>query len=262
MLPSTLNWWRTGDLDALATQGLNAVAMLFFAGAGLLIRTLRDETARSAALLQQVQASQAALEEAHRQLQESAARRQEMAVLEERQRIAREIHDSVAHALTALVVQAQVCRRLIVPDPEQAAAAAARCEEMARAALQETRQAVRALHPSGLDKQTDLEALQRLGRDYGIATGMAVTVTVDAAAAALAPDPIRLEQLYRIFQETLTNAQRHGQAGTVEAALTVAGDTLFITEGTAKNHVSSIIEKLGLRDRTQAAVWAVRQGLA
>lgn len=39
------------------------------------------------------------------------------------------------------------------------------------------------------------------------------------------------------------------------------GETLYITEGTAKNHVSSVIEKLGLRDRTQAALWAVRHGL-
>lgn len=39
------------------------------------------------------------------------------------------------------------------------------------------------------------------------------------------------------------------------------GEALFITEGTAKNHVSSVIEKLGLRDRTQAALWAVRHGL-
>ncbi|MFZ5818225.1 MAG: response regulator [Bacillota bacterium] len=38
-------------------------------------------------------------------------------------------------------------------------------------------------------------------------------------------------------------------------------EALFITEGTAKNHVSSVIEKLGLRDRTQAALWAVRHGL-
>jgi DNA-binding NarL/FixJ family response regulator len=39
------------------------------------------------------------------------------------------------------------------------------------------------------------------------------------------------------------------------------GEALYITEGTAKNHVSSVIEKLGLRDRTQAALWAVRHGL-
>lgn len=39
------------------------------------------------------------------------------------------------------------------------------------------------------------------------------------------------------------------------------GEALFITEGTAKNHVSNVIEKLGLRDRTQAALWAVRHGL-
>lgn len=57
-----------------------------------------------------------------------------------------------------------------------------RCEEMAREALQEARRAVRALHPAGLEQQTDVEALRRLARDYAIATGMQVEVTAGDAA--------------------------------------------------------------------------------
>ena len=172
--------------------------------------------------------SRSALERAHRQLQESAARQQEMAVLQERQRLAREIHDSVAHGLTTLVVQTQAARRLFDKDPDRARETIAKCEEMARDALQETRRAVRALHPSGLEQQTDLEALRRLARDWGLATGMAVEVTADEGALALAPDPNRLEQLYRIFQESLTNAQRHGRAQSASARLQVANGVLSL----------------------------------
>lgn len=203
--------------------------LLFSGSVGLLVRNLRDEKERSEALLRQVKDSQAALERAHRQLQESAVRQQEMAVLEERQRLAREIHDGVAHCLTALVVQTQAGRRLLERSPEQAAVTIARCEELAREALQETRLAVRALHPSGLEQQTEVEALQRLGRDFGIATGVSVEVTADVAARSLPPDPVRLGHLYRIFQEALTNASRHGQAKHVNASLTVSDGRLNLS---------------------------------
>lgn len=208
-----------------------AGAMIFFASTGVLMSNLRQEKARSERLLKEVTDSRAALERAHRQLQESAANQQHLAVLEERQRLAREIHDSVAHGLTALVVQTQAARKLLAKDPAKAAETAARCEEMAREALQETRRAVRALHPSGLEQVTDLEALQRLARDYGIATGMEVEVVADAGALALPPDHHRLEQLYRIFQEALTNAHRHGEATVVTARLSATPTelTLHIT---------------------------------
>ncbi|HYF94242.1 MAG TPA: sensor histidine kinase [Symbiobacteriaceae bacterium] len=206
-------------------------AMLFMGSTGVLLRNLEKERDRSRRLLKEVTESRAALERAHRQLQESAARQQEMAVIEERQRLAREIHDSVAHGLTALVVQTQAARKLLARDPARAAETVAKCEEMARDALQETRRAVRALHPSGLEQRSDVEALQRLARDYGIATEMRVEVRADEGARSLAPDPARLEQLYRIFQESLTNAHRHGQAKSVVATLSVADGmlTLVIT---------------------------------
>jgi signal transduction histidine kinase len=207
--------------QAYLESGMYATFLLFAGSAGLLLRNLKDEKEHSETLLRQVTQSQAALERAHRQLQASAARQQEMAVLEERQRLARDIHDGVAHSLTALVVQAQAGRRLLGRAPEEAAAAVARVEGLAREALQETRRAVRALHPSGLEQLTEVEALRRLGRDFAAATGIRVEMDADEPAGALPPDPVRLEQLYRIFQEALTNAHRHGGARSVSVALTV-----------------------------------------
>lgn len=229
-LLSSIPLWFGSPLTEMLFQAIGYGAFLLFAvSISMLMRTVRDEKERSEALLQQVNESQAALQRAHRQLQESAARQQHMAVLEERQRLAREIHDSVAHTLTALVVQVQAGRRLLDRAPDEAAATIRRCEDMAREALQETRRAVRALHPAGLEQQTEVEALRRLGNDFGIATGIQVEVTADPAAAALLPDPDRLEQLYRIFQEALTNAHRHGQARRVTAALSLAGDQLRLS---------------------------------
>lgn len=205
-----------------------AAALAFFGSTGVLMRNLTDAQAESRRLLGEVTDSRAALERAHRQLQESAARQQEMAVLEERARLAREIHDSVAHGLTVLVVQTQAARKLLDRDPARALDTIVKCEAMAREALQETRRAVRALHPSGLEQQTDVGALRRLALDYSMAANMAVVVTADEAAEALPPDYRRLEQLFRIFQEALTNAHRHGHAKAVRAELTVAGNNLLV----------------------------------
>jgi signal transduction histidine kinase len=209
----------------LVPTAINGMTLFTSWSIGLLVRRFMDQQKRSDQLLAEVTASQAALARAHRQLQETAAQAQQMAVLEERQRIAREIHDSVAHGLTVLIVQLQAARRMLPGRPEDALAWVARAEESARGALQEARQAVRALHPSGLDATSDGEALRRLGRDFGAATGIDVTVTEGPGVADLAPQPHRIEQLYRIMQEALTNAHRHGGARQVWAELRLERDS-------------------------------------
>ncbi len=252
-----LVWFRTlpsmPGIWSVAAVAIYASLLAFAGGAGLLARNLTESKSRSDELLKQFSESQAALERAHRQLRDSIASQQEMAVLEERQRLAREIHDSVAHSLTALVVQTQAARRLLERAPDQAAETIARCEEMAREALLETRRAVRALHPSGLEQQVDVEALTRLGRDFGIATGVSVEVSADAAAAALPPDPARLEQLYRIFQESLTNAHRHGRAKQVRARLTMSGNLLRMQISNDGLPPASLEPGIGLKSMAERA---------
>jgi signal transduction histidine kinase len=251
--------WLVTSLPSIVAEGTGAIpavviygaALLFFGSAGVLMRSLHDEQVRSARLLNEVTDSRSALERAHLQLQESASRQQQMAVLEERQRLAREIHDSVAHGLTALVVHLQAARKLMAIDPARAESTVTHCEEMAREALQDTRRAVRALHPSGLEQQADVEALSRLARDFGIATGMQVEVLADAAARSLPPDPERLEQLYRIFQEALTNAQRHGEAKSTRAELSVADGTLHLTMTNDGLPPSSLEPGVGLKSMAE-----------
>lgn len=239
----------------VAFTALYGFLYLFMSAIGLLIRTLNDGQVRSQQLLAEVSASQSALERAHRQLKETAAQQQEMAVIHERQRLARDIHDSVAHSLTALVVQMQVARRMVTRSPQQAAAVLERCEEMARTALQETRHAVRALHPAGLEAHHEVEALRRLGRDYGIATQMQVLVEADEAVLNLPPDPVRTEQLYRIFAEALTNAHRHGAATQVTATLSLAEGHLQMVisnNGRPPQHLDPGVGLRSMQERVQA----------
>lgn len=78
-----------------------------------------------------------------------------------------------------------------------------------------------------------------------------------ALAQAPAPDPEEGRVMAQLTEREREVLRLLGQGSSNREI----GEALFITEGTAKNHVSSVIEKLALRDRTQAALWAARHGL-
>ncbi|MFO7171629.1 MAG: sensor histidine kinase [Bacillota bacterium] len=188
-----------------------------------------------------------------RGFQDWAERQQEVAVLRERQRIAHEIHDSVAHALTLALVQLQIARRLLARDPAEAASALDRCVELTRSALQDTRYAVRALQPRG-QMLPDWEVLSRLAREFGAMSGVQVELLVDPASQQLPPDPVRSANLCRIFQEALTNAHRHGQARRVWARLSVAGSRLVLTVTNDGRPPASLVPGVGMQSIVKRAM--------
>jgi signal transduction histidine kinase len=174
----------------------SVVALIaWLAGRAIRARTLLTEELHEAAIR---------AEEAH----ESEAQR---AMAEERRRIAREMHDVVAHSVSVMVVQAGGARRIIDRDPDRAARAAAQIEYTGRAALVEMRRLLGLMHAAdeasaALAPQpsfAELDALVGRSRD----AGLPVTVQVEGAPRALPPG-IDLAA-YRIVQEGLTNALKH-----------------------------------------------------
>jgi signal transduction histidine kinase len=150
------------------------------------------------------------LQTAHHQLQEYAAQVEELAVAEERNRLSREIHDTIGHRLTVSAVQLEGAQRLIPRDPERAAGIVETVREQVREALGELRGAVATLREP---LETDLPirtALQRLSATFDRATGLSVQVDLPAELPALS-NAQRLA-FYRAAQEALTNVQRHAQA--------------------------------------------------
>lgn len=133
------------------------------------------------------------------------------AVAAERQRIARELHDVVAHSLSVMVVQAGAARRLVTTKPERAAEALGAIETTGREALDEMRRLLGVLRTAddgaaggALEPQPSLARLDAL---VGSETGLPVEVVVDGDPATL-PAAVDL-QAYRIVQEALTNVRKH-----------------------------------------------------
>jgi signal transduction histidine kinase len=168
---------------------------------------------------------------AHRDTAAAAARHaQDM----ERARLARELHDVVAHQLSAIAVQAGAARLAAASDPQAAAAAVAAIERQARGGLTELNQLVRELRPAA-DTGPDTSPQPRLGDIPGLIkrageAGMRAELRVDGEPRPL-PPAVELAG-YRVVQEGLTNAIRYaaGAAATVHLAYRDDGIMVEVTD--------------------------------
>jgi signal transduction histidine kinase len=140
--------------------------------------------------------------------------------LAERNRLARELHDSVGHALTATTLQAGAARAVFDSDPEFARRALASIEEVGRTAMDDLDHVLGVLREAEDADRRPQPTLAELDRLTG-----EVDVVVDGDPATLAPALSR--EAYRIVQEGLTNAAKHGE-GTVSLRLTITDELAIV----------------------------------
>jgi signal transduction histidine kinase len=159
----------------------------------------------------------AELKAAHAELEIQAERSRELAISGERARMAREVHDSVGHHLTAIHLQLQNAERFRERDPERSWVKVGEAKELALSSLSEVRRSVRALRPPALAERSGPGALAALARSFDGA-GPEVRFVVEGEERRL-PEHAELV-LYRAMQEGLTNAVRHSGARNVLATLT------------------------------------------
>jgi signal transduction histidine kinase len=166
------------------------------------------------------------LERAHSALQRYAEQARELAISEERNRVAREIHDSLGHYLVVVNVQLEAAGKLLDRDPEKAREAVTRAKSAASETLSEVRRSVRALKPSAMEKRTGLGALAALVREFKD-SGILVSFEVVGKARDLSPEADLL--LYRALEEGLTNALKYSGGSRVEAKLTFEPSRVRLT---------------------------------
>jgi signal transduction histidine kinase len=155
------------------------------------------------------------LQRANEKLRASAAQIEKLAMAQERSRIARDIHDSLGHALTGLNIQLESVIKLWPQRPDQAHQFLVQAKEMGSLALQEARQAVAALRDvSSLQGSLSAEILG-LAKQFQTLTGIHPDIQV-----ACPPLPPALQvTIYRLVQEALTNACKYAQATAVTVSI-------------------------------------------
>ncbi|OWY69875.1 two-component sensor histidine kinase [cyanobacterium TDX16] len=163
---------------------------------------------------------------ANEQLRKYALRIEDQATLQERSRIAREIHDSLGHSLTALNLQLETALKLWLSDSTRAYTFLTQAKKLGSQALQDVRQSVSALRDPLLGRSLE-QAIASLAENFGRSTGIIPLCQIQLT------DPITIEvstAIYRIVQEALTNISKYAAATEVKIQLQVT-----------KNHLKLII---------------------
>jgi signal transduction histidine kinase len=160
---------------------------------------------------------------------ELSAESQKTAVLSERARLAREIHDTLAQQLTAVVLQLEAAEGLVGRDGGRAQAALDTAREMARSALQEARRSVWDLRPTPLTATGLVAALAAEVEHWRERSGTAAIFHADHIRRPLSLSPPAEVALLRILQEALTNVARHSGASRVAVRLELVGDEARLT---------------------------------
>jgi signal transduction histidine kinase len=185
------------------------------------------------------------------------AQRKQSEVQAERVRIARELHDVLAHSLSQINVQAGVGLHLMEKQPEKAAEALASIKETSKTALDEVRSVLGVLRAEGgQDPSAPLVPEPDLSRLPGLAasvTSQGVEVALENGVAD-APKAVQLA-IYRIVQESLTNVVRHARATHARVSISIDKSHYVVAVGDDGTGLSDEITGgrglLGMRERAE-----------
>jgi signal transduction histidine kinase len=194
--------WVLGGQRSVDGIVLNELGVIAFYIVSMFARRNREANERARQLIEELDRSRAAQAEA--------------AALGERQRLAREMHDVLAHSLSGLVLNLEGARLLVERDggDPEVKGAIDRAHRLAKTGLQEARRAIGMLRDDDLPGPRGLSAL---GADFETDSGVRCTVSVSGEERDLGSD-VQLT-LYRVAQEALTNIRKHAAAERVDIRL-------------------------------------------
>lgn len=226
--------WRSEQVLSHVLMG--AVSLGFSLAIGAFIGSLFDRSAQRIELIRALDATRARLAAAHH----------EAGVLAERERLAREIHDTVAQGLTSLIMLLQAADPELESDPAAARRRLALAERTARESLAETRALLTALDPAQLSDARLDEALARLVERFGEETEIAAAFSTEGIPRPL--DANSQIVLLRVTQEALANARRHSGASRVGVELVYRPDrTVLVVRDNGGGFEPGQAEGFGLR---------------
>ncbi|MCW9134007.1 sensor histidine kinase [Bacillus paramycoides] len=241
---------HTGSLE-LESNAINFMFIVFSALAGNLIKKLTAARQMVDEQYGKLALSHTALKEAHEQLRLYAKEVEELTAVRERNDIAREIHDTVGHNMTALLVQLQLAEALWKQKSDATAEVLHTCHGLARKSLQEVRASVHALKEES-KLGNIIENMREMLHGYSKATKVQVSFQLQGDPVVI---PLSLQPtLLRIMQESLTNAKRHGKASLCEVSLVCSVEQVKLCisdNGMGVNEVSPGFGLLNMKERVE-----------
>ncbi len=201
--------------------------VLFMIYCILMIQQQRGAIDEVNLLYEEIRKTNADLENANNQLQEYAKITERMGETRERNRLAREIHDTLGHTLTGISVGIDACIATAEIAPGETKAHLERISDVARNGLLDIRRSVNELKPDALERLSLESAITKMITDMKSITDM--QIFFDCRIRKLKFDEDEESAIYRVIQESLTNAMRHGRASRVRIVMERQDDTIVLT---------------------------------
>ncbi len=194
------------DTNSLVSFGAQFLTgMIFVLVFTVLVQRAESERERAEGLLKELQA-------ANLELKAAQQKEKELAIAEERMRMARDIHDGLGHHLTVLSIQLQAADKLVNRNPQAAAESIQSSRAEVKAALEEVRRSVSVMRETPEESQPLELMLKNLVQDFDKHTGLKTDFERQGAPYELSS--FANQTLYRTVQESLTNIQKHGKGVT------------------------------------------------
>jgi len=197
------------------------------------------------------QEARARLDAANQKLRQYAAQAEEMATVQERNRLAREIHDGLGHYLTAINIQIKAAQAFVEQDPAQSRAALENAQNLSQEALADVRRSISELRADPSTTSPLPERLRSL-LDETRASGIQADLAVEGTPAPLSPQVDFT--LYRAAQEGLTNVRKHANASRAALRLEYAERCLRLSvtdDGIGAGGTGGGFGLTGLQERVQ-----------
>ncbi|MDE6739019.1 MAG: sensor histidine kinase [Lachnospiraceae bacterium] len=191
-----------------------------------LMRVQMSEKERILNLNEKLNQANEELQLANRQMEEYAKESVRNAETQERNRLAREIHDTLGHSLTGIITGLDACITLMDAAPEAVKEQLKVIADVARNGMTDVRRSVKALRPDALEKMELEKALVQMMEETKKASNIEIDYCCTAELSHYNKD--EEEIIYRIVQESITNAIRHGKASKILIAISMEYNIMYI----------------------------------
>lgn len=211
---------HTRSVLQLVIESLSALEMILFIL--YMVLFISQQTGEKLEVLELNQK----LEEANEQLRIYAEESAHTAQVQERNRLAREIHDTLGHVLTGITAGADACIQMMDDSPEMARHQMQLIADTARNGMNDVRRSVKALRPDSLENESLPGALRKMCTSMAQSSGAQIQLEENLEGLALSQD--EEDAVYRTVQEGITNAIRHGHASRVQVRCHVQDGVLAV----------------------------------
>lgn len=240
-----------GNINDLAVGLVCSLPILILGG---IVREEYGEKLKAQQLYDVLREREEELNRVNKELENSVNTIEEITLLRERNRISREIHDNVGHALSTIIIQLGAIKSIAPVNGTSASEMAGNLGKFADESLQSIRAAVRSMKPREFEEYEGIIAVSEMIRNFEKLSGIKVNLRVSDNFWRLSADQTMV--IYRLIQEFLSNSVRHGRATEVKVFLNFLPGSLRIYIKDNGIGCSNIAEGVGLKSiRERVKVW-------